>query len=115
MPEHEHGRGTGRRQGHIRIVVRTRDPPIRTRVNVRAVRPQHTREPRLYQGLSPALRRPRFSLGDREARYTACRIHVRIWLAIFKREKSKNDIRCDIQTLFPSLSDCIYGYYTSHK
>lgn len=27
MPEHEHGRGTGRRQGHIRIVVRTRDPP----------------------------------------------------------------------------------------
>jgi len=42
MPEHEHGRGTGRRQGHIRIVVRTRDPPIRTRVNVRAARPHST-------------------------------------------------------------------------
>ena len=26
MPSHKRGRGTGRRQGHIRIVVRTRDP-----------------------------------------------------------------------------------------
>lgn len=53
MPEHEHDRGTGRRQGHIRIVVRTRDPPA-TYTCKRSVlsSTQYIREARLYQGLS---------------------------------------------------------------
>lgn len=64
MPEHEHGRGTGRRQGHIRIVVRTRDPPIRTRVNVQraSVHAAHTRAAALPRIIPRPSRCPRFSL-----------------------------------------------------
>jgi len=88
MPEHEHGRGTGRRQGHIRIVVRTRDPPIRTytckrtRVRSHSTHASHgfaKDYPPPYVARLPSV----FIVRSRSIGYTR---RIWIWYAIFDAE-----------------------------
>jgi len=114
MPEHEHARGTGRRQGHIRIVVRTRDPPIRARVNVRApVHAAHTRKPRLCQGLSPALPCQRFSVLIVRPPGVGCvRVGLKSGPSIFDSRRIARDSRRD-PLAARSRSDNYYSHFAS--